>query len=38
LKAVTGEDIIAAAKKVLNRKNAVTGWYSKPQIGGEISQ
>ena len=38
LEAVTGEDIIAAAKKVLNRKNAVTGWYRKPQTEGEISQ
>lgn len=38
LEAVTGEDIIAAAKSVLNRKNAVTGWYQKPKIDGEITQ
>ena len=38
LQAVTGEDIIAAAKKVLNRNNAVTGWYRNPQAGGEVSQ
>jgi zinc protease len=38
LEAVTGENIIAAAKKVLNRKNAVTGWYRKPQTEGENSQ
>jgi zinc protease len=38
LEAVTGEDIIEAAKKVMNRNNAVTGWYRKPQTDGEISQ
>lgn len=30
LAAVTEDDIIAAAKKVMNRKNAVTGYYQKP--------
>jgi zinc protease len=38
LEAVTGEDIIAAAKSVFDRKNAVTGWFRKPQAGGEVSQ
>ncbi len=38
LEAVTGEDIIAAAKKVMNLDNAVTGWYRKSQTGEEISQ
>lgn len=38
LEAVTGEDIIAAAKMVMDRNNAVTGWYQKPQPEGEVSQ
>ena len=38
LAAVTEDDIIAAAKEVLNRKNAVTGWFRKPQADGEVSQ
>lgn len=36
LQAVTEEDILAAAKMVFNRKNAVTGWYQKPSA--EVSQ
>ncbi|MEP5760800.1 MAG: pitrilysin family protein [Litoreibacter sp.] len=38
LQAVTGEDIIAAAQKVLDRNNAVTGWYRKPTNSEEVSQ
>lgn len=38
LQAVTEEDIITAAKTVLNRKNAVTGWYRKPAVSKEVSQ
>ncbi|WP_299193174.1 pitrilysin family protein [uncultured Litoreibacter sp.] len=36
LEAVTEEDIIAAAKSVFSRKNAVTGWYQKPSA--EVTQ
>lgn len=36
LEAVTEEDIIAAAKQVLNRKTAVTGWFRKP--ASEVTQ
>ncbi|HLQ18777.1 MAG TPA: pitrilysin family protein [Tabrizicola sp.] len=30
LSAVTAEDVMAAAKKVLDRRNAVTGWLTRP--------
>lgn len=32
LGAVTADDIMAAANKVLNRKNAVTGWLRAPEV------
>jgi zinc protease len=32
LQAVTGEDIIAAARLVFNKNNAVTGWLKAPDI------
>ena len=35
LSAVTAEDVIAAAHKVLDRKNAVTGWLTRPATEGE---
>lgn len=38
LKAVTEDDIMAAARKVFNRKNAVTGYFQKPQPAAEVSQ
>lgn len=31
LQAVTAEDVMAAAKSVLNRNNAVTGWLMQPE-------
>jgi zinc protease len=31
LQAVTPEDVMAAARKVLNRNNAVTGWLTTPE-------
>lgn len=31
LQAVTAEDVMAAAKSVLNRETAVTGWLTKPE-------
>lgn len=31
LQAVTAEDVMAAAKSVLNRQTAVTGWLTKPE-------
>ena len=30
LSAVTAEDVMAVAHKVLDRKNAVTGWLTRP--------
>ncbi len=38
LQAVTEEDIIAAAKMVFARDNAVTGWFQKPSVEGEVTQ
>jgi len=39
LQAVTEEDIMAAAREIFERKNAVTGWYRKPQAEtAEVSQ
>jgi zinc protease len=35
LSAVTEEDVMAAAAKVLDRKNAVTGWLTRPATEGE---
>ncbi len=35
LSAVTAEDVIAVAHKVLDRKNAVTGWLTRPATQGE---
>lgn len=32
LQAVTAEDIMAVAKKVFNRRNAVTGWLRAPEV------
>ncbi len=37
LGAVTEEDILEAARLVLDRKNAVTGWFRKPSTQ-EVSQ
>lgn len=31
LSAVTAEDVVAAARKVLDRRNAVTGWLTRPE-------
>lgn len=38
LQAVTEEDIIAAAKMIFARDNAVTGWFQKPSGEGEVTQ
>lgn len=35
LSAVTAEDVIAVARKVLDRKNAVTGWLTRPATEAE---
>ena len=35
LSAVTTEDVMAVAHKVLDRKNAVTGWLTRPATEGE---
>ena len=35
LSAVTAEDVMAVAHKVLDRKNAVTGWLTRPATEGE---
>jgi len=35
LSAITAEDVIAVAHKVLDRKNAVTGWLTRPAAEGE---
>ena len=37
LAAVTAEDVMAAARKVLDRKNAVTGWLTRPATEGEAT-
>ncbi len=38
LSAVTAEDVMAVAKKVLDRKNAVTGWLTRPAAEGEAEE
>jgi zinc protease len=38
LAAVTEDDIMAVARKVLDRKNAVTGWLTKPATEGEAQE
>jgi zinc protease len=38
LAAVTEDDIMAVARKVLDRKNAVTGWLTKPAAEGEAQE
>lgn len=38
LSAVTAEDVIAVAHKVLDRKNAVTGWLTRPAAEGEAQE
>jgi zinc protease len=37
LAAVTAEDVMAVAHKVLDRKDAVTGWLTKPAAEGEAT-
>jgi zinc protease len=38
LAAVTAEDVMAAAEKVFDRRNAVTGWLTKPATEGETTE
>ena len=38
LSAVTAEDVMAVAKTVLDRKNAVTGWLTQPAPEGEAKE
>ncbi|MBN8632125.1 MAG: insulinase family protein [Rhodobacterales bacterium] len=38
LAAVTAEDVMAAAHKVLDRRNAVTGWLTQPKADGEAKE
>jgi zinc protease len=38
LAAVTAEDVMAAATKVFDRRNAVTGWLTKPAVAGETTE
>jgi zinc protease len=38
LAAVTAEDIMAAAQKVFDRRNAVTGWLTRPETEGETTE
>jgi zinc protease len=38
LKAVTAEDIVAAAEKVFDRRNAVTGWLTRPDPAPEVTE
>ncbi len=38
LSAVTAEDVMAVARKVLDRKNAVTGWLTRPATEGEAEE
>ena len=38
LAAVTAEDVMAVAQKVLDRKNAVTGWLMRPAAEGEAQE
>jgi hypothetical protein len=35
---VTEADVMEAARLVLNRKNAVTGWLTKPATEGEAKE
>jgi zinc protease len=38
ISAVTEADVMAAAKLVLDRRNAVTGWLTKPAAEGEAKE
>lgn len=38
LSAVTAEDVMAVAQKVLDRKNAVTGWLTQPATEAEAKE
>jgi zinc protease len=38
LAAVTAEDVMAAATRVFDRRNAVTGWLTKPATEGETTE
>ena len=38
LQAVTADDIMDAARSVLNRNASVTGWLTRPATPEEISQ
>jgi zinc protease len=38
LGAVTAQDVMAVARKVLDRKNAVTGWLTRPATEGEVKE
>ena len=38
LAAVTAEDVMAVARKVLDRRNAVTGWLTRPAAEGEAEE
>ena len=38
LAAVTAEDVMAAAEMVFDRRNAVTGWLTKPATEGETTE
>lgn len=38
LSAVTAEDVMAVARKVLDRRNAVTGWLTRPAAEGEAKE
>jgi zinc protease len=38
LAAVTEDDVMAVARKVLDRRNAVTGWLTKPAAAGEVQE
>jgi zinc protease len=38
LAAVTEDDIMAVAQKVLDRRNAVTGWLTRPATAGEVQE
>jgi zinc protease len=38
LSAVTEADVMAAAEKVFDRRNAVTGWLTRPETEGETTE
>ena len=38
LQAVTSEDVVAAAKEVLDRRRAVTGWMTQADAAGEKTE